>query len=59
MDFQKIYEKAMKDRKENLREDNPSYVKADPLAACCASHEKSQKSVKKSLFHSKNHKNNL
>jgi hypothetical protein len=29
------------------------------LAVCSTSHEKSQKSVKKSLFRSKNHKNNL
>jgi hypothetical protein len=30
MDFQKIYEEAMKDREENLREDNSSYELVDP-----------------------------
>jgi hypothetical protein len=30
MDFQKIYEEAMKDREESLRENNSSYELADP-----------------------------
>jgi hypothetical protein len=31
MNFQRIYEKAMKDQDESLREDNSSYELVDPL----------------------------